>query len=378
MLKRPIYCDYAAATPLDRRVLRAMLPYLKEDFGNPSSMHALGVRAQRAIDGARATVGSALHAHADEIVFTSGATESINLAIRGVLGVRSGHVVTLATEHQAVLASMGEDVTFVPVTANGIVQVEDVLVAIRPDTVLVTIMLANNETGVIQPIAEIGREIDRRRREQRSAFPLFHTDATQAVNYIELNVERLHVDLLSLSGSKMYGPKGTGALYVRRGVTLHPLLVGGKQESRLRAGTENVAGIVGFAAAFAIAVNMRERETKRLRVLRDRALKELIRRVPGAVINGSTASRLPNNINISIPGIEGEELVLRLDAEGIAVSTASACKGGNEPSHVLAAMGKTREEVLGGIRLSFGRQTKRGDVLRILEILPKLVAQMRG
>jgi len=378
MQEQKVYADYAAATPLDRRVLKAMLPFLKENFGNPSSIHSLGVLARRAVEQARGEVSKVLHAHQDEIVFTSGATESINLAIRGVLGSGTGHVVTLASEHQAVLSSVGENVTYVPVGPDGAVRVDDVLAAIRPDTVLVTIMMANNEIGVIQPIADIGREIVRRRKEQGSLFPFFHTDATQAANYLELDVERLHVDLLSLSGSKIYGPKGSGVLYVRRGVKIEPLVVGGKQELRMRAGTEHVAGIVGFAAALTLASMLREREEKRSRTLRDVCAKKLMRAIPGATLNSVLLHSLPNILNFSIPGIEGEELVLRLDAQGIYISTASACKGGNEPSHVLAALGKTKEEVMGSVRLSFGRQTRRRDIARIVEVLPKLVAQMRG
>ncbi|MCR4312399.1 MAG: cysteine desulfurase, partial [Candidatus Uhrbacteria bacterium] len=256
-MKRMTYLDYAAATPLDRRVLRAMLPYLKEEFGNPSSIHAAGVRSRQAIESARASVAGVIGARQEEVVFTSGATESINLAIQGLLARHPGHIVTLATEHQAALSALHADVTYVDVDEFGVVKAEDVLRAIRPDTVLVTIMLANNEIGVINPVAAIGRELEKLRKQSGSAFPLLHTDATQAANYLDLNVTRLHVDMMSLSGSKIYGPKGAGMLFVRRGVELAPLLVGGRQENRLRAGTENVAGIVGFAEALRLAQETR-------------------------------------------------------------------------------------------------------------------------
>ncbi len=372
-----VYLDHAAATPLDKRVLKATLPFLKNEYGNPSSIHKMGLEARKAIDGSRDRVARLLGAHADEIVFTSGATESINLAIRGLLKCHPGHVVSVATEHQASRLSMGENVTFVPIQADGQIRVDDVVKAIRPDTVLVSVMLANNEIGTLYPVAEIGREIMKLRKEAGTSFPLFHSDATQAVNYFQLDVERLHVDLLSISGSKMYGPKGTGALFVRRGVQLSPIIVGGKQEGGLRAGTENVAGVVGFAEAFVLAQTSCEQESRRTTKLRNKLIAGLFKAVPGLALNGSLENRLPNNIHVSVPGIDGEELVLRLDARGIAVSTAAACKGGSEPSHVLQALGLSEERALEGIRLSLGRQTRPKDIAYVLQVLPELVAQMR-
>jgi cysteine desulfurase len=370
MTRRNTYMDYAAATPLDPRVLEVMLPYLTTEFGNPSSIHTAGIKARGAIEGARKAVADVLGARSDEVVFTSGATESINLAIRGLLARSPGHVVAVSTEHQATLSALeGFDVTFTTI--------EGVLAAIRPDTVLVTVMLANNETGAIAPVADIGRVIEKLRKTHNSSFPLLHTDATQAANYIALNVERLHVDMLSLSGSKIYGPKGTGALFVRRSVQIAPLMVGGKQESGLRAGTENVAGIVGFASAFALAHELRDSESARLTVLRDKLIDGITAKIGGAQLNGERTNRLPNNVNVAIPNVDGEELVLRLDAYGIACSTASACKGGSSPSHVLEAMGLSKERIRGSVRLSLGRQTTVEDIAYVLEVLPKVVAQMR-
>lgn len=376
-MERRHYFDNAAATPLDKRVLRAMLPFLKTAYGNPSSIHAEGVAARAAIDAARKLVATAIAGHEDEIVFTSGATESINLAIQGVLKQKLGHVVTLATEHQAVLQNVDADVTIVPVASDGTASVDDVIAAIRPDTVLVTVMLANNEIGTVHPIAEIGREIERRRKASGSAYPLLHTDATQAANYLELDVARLHVDLMSLSGSKISGPKGTGMLFVRRGVSLAPIIVGGKQEGKLRAGTENVAGIVGFAEALQLAAASRDTEARRVGKLRSKLVRGLKKALPDIAFNGVSSSTLPNIVNFSIPGIEGEELVIRLDARGIAASTASACKGGSGMSHVLRALGLSDERVSGSIRLSLGRQTRGRDVAAVIKALPELVAQYR-
>lgn len=378
MTRRNVYMDYAAATPLDSRVLEAMLPYLTTEFGNPSSIHAAGVRAKAALEGARKSVADVLGAHADEIVFTSGATESINLAIRGLLARYPGHVVSVATEHQATLSALeGADATLISVDESGTPSVDAILASIRPDTVLVSIMLANNESGTLAPLADIGRALERLRRANDSVFPVLHTDATQAANYVDLNVERLHVDMLSLSGSKMYGPKGTGVLFARRGVELMPMIVGGKQEASLRAGTENVAGIVGFASALTIASQVRDSETKRLVALRKRLIDGLFAAIPGVELNGPITQSLPNIVNFSSPGLEGEELVLRLDAHGIACSTASACRGGSSPSHVLAALGLSSDRVRSSIRLSLGRQTTEEDVDFVLKTLPAAVAQMR-
>lgn len=376
-MERRHYFDNAAATPLDKRVFRAMLPFLKTAYGNPSSIHAEGVAARTAIDAARKRVATAIAGHEDEIVFTSGATESINLAIQGVLKQKLGHVVTLATEHKAVLSSLDADVTIVPVASDGTASVDEVIAAIRPDTVLVSVMLANNEIGTVHPVAEIGREIERRRKASGSAYPLLHTDATQAANYLDLDVARLHVDLMSLAGSKISGPKGTGMLFVRRGVLLAPIIVGGKQEGRLRAGTENVAGIVGFAEALQLAAASRDAEVRRIGKLRSKLVRGLKKALPDIAFNGVSSSTLPNIVNFSIPGIDGEELVIRLDARGIAASTASACKGGSGMSHVLRALGLSDERVLGSVRLSLGRQTRGRDIAAVIKTLPELVAQMR-
>lgn len=382
MAKDDIYLDYAAATPLDKRVLKAMLPYLQEEFGNPSSLHGYGVRARRALEAARADVARVLASRPGEIVFTSGATESVNLAIHGVVrAAGGGHVVTAATEHAAVLEAVkvsGAEITYVPVDEHGRIRTQDVMSSVRPNTRLVTLMYANNETGVISPIADIGRAIMRYRAEHGTRYPYFHTDATQAAGTLSLNTEQLHVDLLTLSGGKMYGPKGSGVLFVRKDISLAPLVVGGRQEHALRAGTENVANAVGLAEAFKIADAARESESVRLTKLRDRFLRGLLKAIPESTVNGDRVNRLPNNVNFAIPGIDGEELVIRLDAKGIAASTASSCKGGGEMSHVLRAMGKSDESIRGSVRLTLGRQTKSRHIAEALRIIPEVVASMRS
>ncbi len=393
---RVIYLDHAATTPLDERVLEAMRPFFDETFGNPSSFHTIGKGAKDAVDGARASIAKRLNAHADEIIFTSGGTESDNMAVMGVPryfatcppftdpATGKPHVITSAIEHHAVLEPLiwlqrrkEIELTILPVDRYGMVDVKEVVAAIKPTTVLVSIMTANNEIGTIQPLADIGRAILKWRKEQSSLFPYFHTDACQATGFLELDVEKMHVDLLTLNGSKIYGPKGVGALYVRRGVKVQPFLVGGGQERNLRPGTENVPGIVGLAKALELAQENREAESERLTALRDRLTEGLLK-IPKTILNGHPTERLPNSVNISFIDIEGEAAVLYLDAQGIMVSTGSACASTSlDPSHVILATGLSYEAAHGSIRFTLGHSTTEKDVDFVIEVMPAIVERLR-
>lgn len=379
-----IYLDYASATPVDPRVQAVMLPFFAEHFGNPSGIHDEGVAAKNAVETARWDVSRVLGARPDEIVFTSGVTEAINLALMGATkaGAHIGrHVVSLATEHKATLAAleaMGCEVTLVAVDGEGRVRVDDVIAAIRPDTVLVSVMEANNEIGVVAPLAAIGKAVAKIRRASGSSYPLLHTDAAQAPLFLDCNVDALRVDLMSLSGGKIYGPKGIGALYVRSGTPLTPLLFGGSQEHGLRAGTENVPGIVGFAAALRIAHNEREVLAPRIAALRDGFLRELQTRIPDLLVNGARGGRLPNNLNIAIPGVDGEACIVYLNERGIAASTASSCTAKTSLSHVLRALGYDEARVRGSIRFSLGRATTAEDLRRATDATAQVVALLRA
>ncbi len=377
-----MYLDYAAATPLSPAAWMAMEPILTGVWGNPSSLHAEGVRAHQALKKAHEVIALCIGAHADEIVFTSGATEAINLAIFGALraGVHRGnHVVTIATEHAAalnVLKNVGANTTIVPVNSRGHVAVNEIIAAITPNTVLVSLMMVNNEIGLIQDIHEIGKAITMRRKNDGSVYPLLHSDASQAPNYCEIDVEKLHVDLLTLSSPKVYGPKGAGALYIRRNTPWQSVFCGGKQEGGRRPGTENVAGAVGFAAALHETVGMRDREAARILALREQLIDGLLA-IDGVTLNGDRIRRVPNNVNISCSGIDGEELVLRLDANGIAISTGSACKGGEEPSHALTGLGLSPEVVRSSVRFSLGRSTTKEEIDTAIQMTRELIATMR-
>ncbi len=380
----PIYLDHAATTPLDPEVRTAMEPYLTEAFGNPSSSHRWGRAARAAVDEARERVAQVLGADPREIVFTAGGTEADNLALRGVAWAarragRGRHLIVSAVEHHAVLhtaeelAADGFEVTVLPVDEEGFVDPDRVLEALRTDTVLVSLIYANNEIGTIQPIAEIGRVLRAR------GIP-FHTDAVQAAGHLPLRVDELGVDLLSLSGHKFYGPKGVGVLYVRHGTPILPQITGGGQERGLRSGTENVAGIVGLAAALEKAERLRESEARRLRPLRDRLLEEIPRRIPGTRITGPWGGdrRLPHHASFVFDGVAGDSLVLLLDREGIAASSGSACSAGVlEPSHVVLALGVPPEQAVGSLRLTLGRGTTPEQIDRVLEVLPRAVARIR-
>ena len=385
MLRR-VYLDNSATTPIAPEVLEAMLPYLSDKFGNASSIHFFGQEARAAVDKARHQVAGLINARPAEIVFTSGGTEANNLAVRGVLEANPGsgrHIVTTAIEHSAVrnvcedLEKRGFEVTYVPVTDNGIVDIESVMSAVRDDTAIVSVMAANNEIGTLQPVEEIGRFVRALRDEGRKIR--FHTDAVQAAGKIEVDVEALGCDLLSLSGHKIYAPKGIGALYVRRGVRLHPQNIGGRQERSIRGGTESVPNIVAFGRAAELAMEDLSANGEHLRSLRDRFEQGVFERVTDAILNGDQDHRLPNISNISFRSIEGEGLLINLDMQGVAVSTGSACSSGSlEPSPVIRALGRDDELARGAIRFSFGRFNSEADVDRVLELLPAAIENLRN
>lgn len=375
------YFDHAATTPLDPAVLEVMLPYLQHEFANPSSLYGAAREARRALESARRTVADLLGAKPTEIVFTSGTTEGDNLAIQGILRAHPGaNWAATAIEHDAVLRN--RPATIIPVKPNGIVDPAAVINTITDHTVLVSVMMANNEIGTVQPIADIAKRLAaiRAGRAKRGVtLPLYlHTDGAQAPGYLDLHVTRLGVDLLTLGGSKMYGPKGAGILYVRHGTILEPLMYGGGQERGRRSGTENVAAAVGFARALELASSHRAGETQRAAALRDGLITRLLAAIPGAVLNGDPKRRLPNNVNLTIPGADGEAMVLYLDQAGIQASTGSACTIGSlDPSHVLLAIGRTIPEANTSLRLTLGRSTTAEAVDRVVAVLPPIVARLR-
>jgi cysteine desulfurase len=365
-----------------------MKPYAEKIFGNPASFHAPGKEAADAVAAARKTVAVILNCRSEEIVFTSGGTEADNLAVLGIARANrehGQHIVTAKSEHPAVLEAAkqlekeGWNVTYLTPDQDGIITAKQVAEAIRPDTVLVSLMYANNEIGTITPIDEIGNMIGKKRQETGATYPIFHTDACQAAGYLDLDAEKLHVDAMTINGSKIYGPKGAGALFLRRGIKIQPLMYGGHQQSGRRPGTENVAGSVGLAEALKIASIKKDQETKRLIVLRDRLIDGVLTKIKETKLNGPRSQRLSNNANISFLGAEGEALVLYLDAQGVAVATGSACTSASlDPSHVLLAIGVPEEAAHCSLRLSLGRQTKKKDIDRVLKILPGIVERVRG
>jgi cysteine desulfurase len=385
--KRQVYLDHAATTPIDPKVQEAMMPYVQEHYGNPSSFHMLGKRVKDAIDQARSSVANILGARPDEVVFTSGGTESDNLAVLGIARKHQEigrHIVSAKTEHPAVLEALeqlekeGFEVTYVPVDQTGSITMQSVMNVLREDTILVTLMYANNEIGTIHPIAQIGNAIQKYRLEKKSSFPLFHTDACQASGALELDVQKIHVDLMTINASKIYGPKGVGALYVKRGLKLTPLQFGGTQQRGLRAGTENVIGIIALANALELAQDGSAEESKRLVELRDYFIEKILSTIPKTRLNGHKSDRLPNNINISFMDIEGEALLLYLDAAGVYASTGSACTSASlDPSHVILAMNLPYEVAHGSIRFTLGRSTTKEDLDYVLEVLPGLVEKLR-
>ena len=376
-----IYLDYAATTPTHPDVVKAMLPYFTEAFGNPSSIYSYGQEAKGAIEEARVKVASLISARGEEIVFTSGGTEADNFAIKGVAFAnerKGNHIITSPIEHHAVtetcsfLKRRGFRITYLPVDGYGMVDPDDVRKAITDKTILISVMRANNEMGTIEPIAEIARIA-------REAGVYFHTDAVQAVGHIPVDVNELGVDLLSMSAHKLYGPKGVGALYIRKGTKLTPFMHGGEQERRRRASTENVPGIVGFGKAAELARQEMSKEAERLTSLRDRLVKGLLERIDHTHLNGHPIIRLPNNVNVSVDFVEGESMLLNLDLEGICASTGSACSSSSlEPSHMLLAIGLSHEQAHGSLRFSLGKWTTEEDIERVLDVLPGVVAKLRA
>ncbi len=387
--KKLIYLDYAAATPLGPRVALVMKESFSKNYANASSIYELGMQAKFEIEGARVKIAKMLSAREGEIVFTAGGTESVNLALFGVirqamaLGIKKPHLIVSAIEHHAVLESAkaleaeGIVLTILKTNNFGFVDPKEVAKNIQKNTVLVSIMYANNEVGTIEPISEISKVI-RKANANRKNKILFHTDACQAAGALDLNVNRLGVDLMTLNASKIYGPKQIGLLYVRAGVTLKPLVYGGGQERGLRSGTENTAGISGFAKALEISEKLKAEENNRLKILQGYLIKEIKKRIPKAILNGPEHSRLPNNINFSFPGIDGEALLLYLDAQGFAVSTGSACASTSlDPSHVLIALGLSKSNAKASVRITLGRATKKKDLQKLLSVLPGLVKELR-
>ncbi len=380
---KTIYLDHAATTPIRDEVFCAMLPFLQGTYGNPSSIHHKGREAYDALTHAREEVARAVGARANEIIFTSGGTEANALALHGVMKNvrhRKSHILVSTIEHTSVLANAealreeGCEVEYIPVDAEGLVNVDEIMARVRPDTALISIMYANNEIGTVEPISEIAHALHERFGENR---PLLHTDACQAPGQLPLTVDTLGVDLMSLNGSKMYGPKGTGILYVRTGVRLSPITRGGHQEHSMRAGTENLAGIVGFARALTLANTEYERERAHLTALRDAFITRVETVFPNAILHGHRTTRLPNNIHFSFPHIEGESLVLLLDTFGVCASTGSACNAEDlVPSHVLRAIGVSDERIHGTLRLTLGRSTTEEDIHTTIDALTHTVARL--
>ena len=375
-----VYADNAATTPVLKDVLDEMLPYFSEKYGNPSSLYSLGRESKEAIGTARKRAASALHAQEQEIFFTSGGSEADNWAIRGIataMASKGKHLITTKFEHHAVLHTMkalekeGFEVTYLDVNENGIVNPLDLEAAIRPDTTLVSAMYANNEIGSIQPITELGKICSDRN-------VIFHTDAVQAVGHLPIDVKKQHIQLLSLSAHKFHGPKGVGALYVQKGLRFPNLIEGGAQEKNRRAGTENVAGIVGLGKAIEFACNGMEENDRKTRRLRDRLIDGILK-LPCTRLNGDREKRLAGNVNVSIEGVEGESLLLQLDKSGVCASAGSACTSGSlDPSHVLLAIGLKREIAYSSLRLTLSELNTDEDVDYILEVLPKIIEQLRA
>jgi cysteine desulfurase len=382
---RRVYLDNSATTPVDKEVFEAMLPFLTEKFGNASSIHFFGQEARAAVDRARHQVAELINARPAEIVFTSGGTESNNLAVRGLIEANhkyGKHIITSEIEHSAVkevcldLEKRGYEVTYLPVYEDGIVRLEDIRRSVREDTILISVMTANNEIGTIQPVEDIGRFVRERRESGKKIW--FHTDAVQAVGKMPVDVEEIGCDLLSISAHKIYAPKGVGALYVRRGVRLHKQNIGGHQERERRGGTENVPYIAAFGKACELAKRNLAEDAARLNDLRNKFENEIGEKISDLVFNGSRERRLPNISNVSFRFIEGEGLLINLDMQGIAVSTGSACSSGSlEPSPVIRSLGRDNELARGALRFSFGKENTEEDIEYLLEVLPKAVENLR-
>lgn len=379
-MNRTIYFDSSSATPVDPLVYLEMHRFFQIEYGNAGSMHSKGLLAAHALNLSRSKVARILNAHHDEIIFTSSGTESINLAIKGIankLKNKGKHIITTTIEHHAVLDTLeylekqGFEVTYVKVEPNGIVNPEKIKDAIKKETILITVMYANNEIGTIQPIKEIAKIA-------RENNVLFHTDACQAANSESLDVQELGIDLLSLNGSKIYGPKGIGCLYKRNGIRIEPIIHGGGQEFNLRSGTENIPAIIGFAKALEIAQKNREEYVKKLTPLRNYLIENLLK-IDNALLNGDLEKRLPNNINVTFLNIEGEAVLLKLDAEGVCASSGSACTSKSlDPSHVILALGRPYEAAHGSIRFSLSKNTTKEEIDYVLQFMPKIVQELRN
>ena len=387
LAEKIIYMDHAATTPMRPEVLEAMLPYFSSDFGNPSSIYTVGQEARKAVDDARERIAHLIGARMSEIVFTSGGTESDNAALKGVaFALRSlgNHIITTAIEHHAVLHTcyqleqFGFEVTYLPVDEHGLVDPQDVVDAITDQTILVSVMMANNEIGTVEPIAEIAKLV-KDEAKRRNQTIIMHTDAVQAAGYLDINVRALGVDLLSLSAHKIYGPKGVGLLYIKRGVPFEEQNAGGGQERQRRSGTENVPGIVGFSEALRLAVAEREESSDHCLRLREMLTQGIFETINGVRLNGHPERRLPSNVNISFEGVEGEPVLLGLDFAGICASSGSACSSASlEPSHVLLAIGLTAESAQGSLRITLGRENTEDEVAYLLSVLPDMISKLRA
>lgn len=381
-----IYMDHAGTTPLDSRVMEAMIPYFSERFGNPSSIHTFGQEAKRALDDSREKVSEILGCRMSEVVFTSGGTESDNAAIKGAVAAlqeTGNHIITTSIEHHAVLhtcqylENLGFEVTYLPVDSYGLVDPEDVVRAITDRTILVSVMYGNNEIGTVEPVAEIASLVKERGRAMDRTI-VVHTDAVQAAGFLELNLRKLGVDMLSLSAHKFHGPRGAGVLCLRRGTPFLPQQLGGGQERERRSGTENIPGIVGTAVALEIAESEREHVSQHCRKLRDRIAQGVRERIPLSHLNGHPTMRLPNNVNFSFEHVEGEPVLLGLDMAGIAASSGSACSSGSlEPSHVLLALGQSADLARGSLRLTLGKDNTDEEVDYLFSQLPDLIHRLR-
>ena len=382
-----VYMDHAATTPMREEVLQRMIPFMKENYGNPSSIYTLAQQARNAVDESRRTIAKLIGCRSSEITFTSGGTESDNAAIKGAaFAMRhlGNHIITTSIEHHAVLHTcmqmeqFGFEVTYLPVDKEGKVNISDVENAITDKTILVSIMAANNEIGTVQPIAEITNSVKDAATSMGTSI-LVHTDAVQAMGQIPVNVKDWPVDMLSMSAHKFYGPRGVGALYIKRGTPFEPLLMGGGQERQRRSGTENVPAIVGMELALSLAVMEQEEQGKNISKYRDAIIEGLSKNVEGILINGHRRDRLPNNVSVSFLGVEGEPILLGLDFSGICASSGSACSSASlEPSHVLLAIGRTADQAQGTLRITLGRDNTQEDVDYLLEVLPKLVERLRS